>query len=305
LTLDLLLLTLLLAPVREAAPALRRSNAETVLKVGDAALLGRAGPKQRRQLLDVGCGDGLLIDLAERRGFEATGLEPDAQIVHLAGRRGLDATFVAAGACDDEATSALEAKRYDVVVFNHLIEHIDALAEVIERCRSWLAPGGVTSRPPCATGSPATACPTCSPPTAESGPEHPTRAIALRGLSDRLAADRSLEGRSTGPCRRPDRGLGRGSIISPKASQRSLGLPVFTRKRAGLADRFVIPSVSFVRTETDRFWIAGSCFVWHPAKRPATGGAQASGVPPDYTKRQTSPLTTGLTNDDRTPNQNW
>ncbi|HTY96798.1 MAG TPA: class I SAM-dependent methyltransferase [Solirubrobacteraceae bacterium] len=89
-------------------------------------------------VLDVGCGDGALLDELSRRGFGGTlsGLELSSAAVAIArGRPGLerveqfDGTHVPSG--DDE---------YDLGVLSHVLEHVpdppSLLAEVARACRA-------------------------------------------------------------------------------------------------------------------------------------------------------------------------
>jgi SAM-dependent methyltransferase len=107
----------------------RRSAGRLLDKVGRYADRGR--------LLDVGCGHGMLLDEASRRGYEAVGLELSRRTAAYArevlGQRVLE--------------EPLEEHRsedgYDAIVMADVLEHLDDPVEGIRRCRELLRPGGV------------------------------------------------------------------------------------------------------------------------------------------------------------------
>jgi SAM-dependent methyltransferase len=108
----------------------RRATARRLL-----GLIGRHVPAGR--LLDVGCGHGLLLDEARRRGYEVTGLELSASSATY-GREvlGLDVREVALDDFSDD-------EGFAVVVLADVLEHLDDPVSAVEHCQSLLAPGGV------------------------------------------------------------------------------------------------------------------------------------------------------------------
>jgi 2-polyprenyl-3-methyl-5-hydroxy-6-metoxy-1,4-benzoquinol methylase len=101
-------------------------------------LIGRFVPAGR--LLDVGCGPGLLLDEARRRGYDPLGLElSHASAVHARDALGLDVRELA---LEDFADDAGEPG-FDVVVLADVIEHLDDPVGGIARCAALLRPGGV------------------------------------------------------------------------------------------------------------------------------------------------------------------
>ena len=87
-------------------------------------------------LLDVGCGDGSYLEFATSLGWRAEGVDPDAAAVEAARRRGMQAT-----------TGAVESLGYpsgqfDVIVLNHVIEHVHEPVRLLCECRRLLAEGG-------------------------------------------------------------------------------------------------------------------------------------------------------------------
>jgi SAM-dependent methyltransferase len=91
------------------------------------------------QLLDVGCGHGLLVDEARRRGWDARGLEVSSSAAgHARDVLGLDVR--------EEPVEALDPARdgpFDAIVLADVIEHLDDPVAVVHSCAALLAVGGV------------------------------------------------------------------------------------------------------------------------------------------------------------------
>lgn len=88
-------------------------------------------------LLDIGCGPGLLLDEAQHAGWVTRGVEPSAWGAAKARERGLD---VAEGRIED---LALSEATFDAIVAADVVEHVaDPVAFAI-RVHDLLAPGGV------------------------------------------------------------------------------------------------------------------------------------------------------------------
>jgi SAM-dependent methyltransferase len=88
-----------------------------------------------RSALDVGCGDGLLLDALEAYASSVEGLEPDRNLVSEARAkrihvRSFDATF-------------RPGRTYDLVLFLDVLEHIERVEPAIFHARTLLDPGGV------------------------------------------------------------------------------------------------------------------------------------------------------------------
>ena len=118
---------------REAALArLRRRNFEHILD----RLESMAKPAGRA-LLDVGCAHGWFLDAAARRGYEVLGLEPDRQIGTPAAKRGHD---IAIGFFPADLPPG---RRYDVISFNDVFEHLPQPRAAMAECRRRLEPEGL------------------------------------------------------------------------------------------------------------------------------------------------------------------
>ncbi|WP_296943319.1 class I SAM-dependent methyltransferase [uncultured Massilia sp.] len=117
---------------REAGlKALRQDNFRDIV-----ALARRHARPGARRLLDVGCAHGWFLETA-RDHFEVLGVEPDAVVGGRTLARGLP---VRRGFFPD----ALEAEeRFDVIVFNDVIEHIPDIGAALDACHARLADGGL------------------------------------------------------------------------------------------------------------------------------------------------------------------
>lgn len=94
----------------------------------------RAGGRPR--LLDVGCAHGWFLQATEGH-FDVMGIEPDARVADSAVARGLP---VRRGFFPDVLRAD---ERFDVVVFNDVMEHIPDIVSAMQACATVLHPGGV------------------------------------------------------------------------------------------------------------------------------------------------------------------
>jgi len=91
----------------------------------------------RGTLLDVGCGVGLLLDVARRRGYRVSGVEISPYAADIARRRyRLD---VNTGALQE---AKYEDGAFDVVIMNHVLEHLADPPAVLSEIRRTMKPGG-------------------------------------------------------------------------------------------------------------------------------------------------------------------
>ncbi len=95
----------------------------------------------RGRLLQVGCGYGLLLDEARRRGYEVQGVELSAAAVRHARER-LDLP-VRELALEEAALEAARAQeRYDAILAVDVLEHLEDPVLALDRLCALLAPGG-------------------------------------------------------------------------------------------------------------------------------------------------------------------
>lgn len=86
-------------------------------------------------LLEVGCGHGLLLDEARRRGWTVLGLEPSAAARAHARRLGLEVL--------DSTLGAFAGGPFAAIVLADVLEHLDDPVGAVRACAALLEPGGV------------------------------------------------------------------------------------------------------------------------------------------------------------------
>jgi SAM-dependent methyltransferase len=112
----------------------RRRHARRLLDV-----LARYVPRGR--LLDVGCGYGLMLDEARRRGYDVEGVELSLDAGRHA-RETLNLPVRELALEDDALGDALGSDRYDAVLAIDVLEHFDDPVAALDRLCTLLAPGG-------------------------------------------------------------------------------------------------------------------------------------------------------------------
>jgi len=108
-----------------------------------AALLSLIGPVERRRVLDLACGHGVVARELARRGADVIGLDLSAELVERA-RRAVgngphEITYVIG---DASAPDMLLNEQFDLVSCNFGLSDIDDLAGVCANVSRLLAPGG-------------------------------------------------------------------------------------------------------------------------------------------------------------------
>lgn len=97
--------------------------------------LPKAAPQSR--LLDIGCGDGSFLKIAESAGYESLGIDPDSEAVARANRLGL--TVLVSSAYE----IPLVDNYFDRVTLNHVIEHVHFPLKALKSAYRLLKPGGI------------------------------------------------------------------------------------------------------------------------------------------------------------------
>lgn len=94
-------------------------------------------------ILDVGCSDGLFLDVvSEYEIFRATGIEPEKDKYDVAIKKGREVFNCLFSA--DSVTKIVEEKgKFDVVIFNDSFEHIPDVAKTIEAASDTLNNNGI------------------------------------------------------------------------------------------------------------------------------------------------------------------
>jgi 2-polyprenyl-3-methyl-5-hydroxy-6-metoxy-1,4-benzoquinol methylase len=95
------------------------------------------GYTRGRRLLDVGCGDGQLLQTAKDEGWDAAGIDLSESAIVLCHRRGLAASKT------DFFDRSLDEKRFDVIIMSELIEHVPSPQRFLKRAEELLEANGV------------------------------------------------------------------------------------------------------------------------------------------------------------------
>lgn len=97
-------------------------------------------------ILDIGCGGGLICEPLYRMGAKVTGLDAGAANIEAAkihaAQMGLDITYHAMPA-EDLATQKGAQGGYDVVLALELLEHVNEPSEFVKIVQSFVKPGGL------------------------------------------------------------------------------------------------------------------------------------------------------------------
>jgi SAM-dependent methyltransferase len=111
---------------------LRRESASKIIDTIGSLRGGRGG-----RLLDVGCSYGWFLEAAERRGWDARGIEPDQVTARRATQAGRK---VELGRFPDDLE---DAAPFDVITFNDVFEHLRCPQAILRECGVRLTSGGL------------------------------------------------------------------------------------------------------------------------------------------------------------------
>jgi 2-polyprenyl-6-hydroxyphenyl methylase/3-demethylubiquinone-9 3-methyltransferase len=131
-----------LRPLHRQGPARLGFIRDTLARHFNLAM-PRLKPLAGLEVLDVGCGGGLISEPLARLGAKVTGIDPTADAIAVARRhaeaQGLDIDYRTATAEDLQAENAL----FDAVVCMEVIEHIPDQAAFVRSLGQLVRPGGM------------------------------------------------------------------------------------------------------------------------------------------------------------------
>jgi SAM-dependent methyltransferase len=96
----------------------------------------RAPSNSAERLLDVGCGGGDFLAVAQALGYEAVGIDLDPKVVEAGQRAGLDVREAALDDCD------VESSQFNHITMSHVLEHLHWPLAALRRCFHLLNRGG-------------------------------------------------------------------------------------------------------------------------------------------------------------------
>ena len=101
-------------------------------------------PLQGLQVLDVGCGGGILSDAMARRGAAVTGIDLSTKALKVAQLHALEAQTpnVNYREISAEALADSQPGTFDVVTCMEMLEHVPDPASVVRACATLVKPGG-------------------------------------------------------------------------------------------------------------------------------------------------------------------
>lgn len=106
--------------------------------------INRLCPLGGQQVLDVGCGGGILSDAMARSGANVTGIDLAAKALRVAQLHALEVQTprVAYQEVSVEALAQQQPQSFDVVTCMEMLEHVPDPASVVRACSALVKPGG-------------------------------------------------------------------------------------------------------------------------------------------------------------------
>jgi 2-polyprenyl-6-hydroxyphenyl methylase/3-demethylubiquinone-9 3-methyltransferase len=102
------------------------------------------GGLEGKQVLDVGCGGGILADAMARKGAQVLGVDLSTKALKVAQLHALEAQTpnINYREVSAEALAAEQPATYDVVTCMEMLEHVPDPASVVRACSELVKPGG-------------------------------------------------------------------------------------------------------------------------------------------------------------------
>jgi 2-polyprenyl-3-methyl-5-hydroxy-6-metoxy-1,4-benzoquinol methylase len=88
------------------------------------------------KVLEIGCGNGNLLNHLAILGWQVQGVEPDSKAAEIAICRNLPVM------CGELSEQSFAPQSFDAIIMSHVIEHIDDPIRLLQTCRQILKPGG-------------------------------------------------------------------------------------------------------------------------------------------------------------------
>lgn len=92
--------------------------------------------KKTGKVLEIGSSTGVMLELFQKKGWEVMGIEPSKKACEIANKRGIKTL-------NTNFESAALNNIYDVVILNHVLEHLDNPKLILKKCFQVLSKGGL------------------------------------------------------------------------------------------------------------------------------------------------------------------
>lgn len=93
---------------------------------------------KKGKLLEIGSGEGFILELFEKNGFEVLGIEPSEKNVELINEK-LSKGKCKHGFVEDKF---IDDKKFDVIIMSHVLEHVIDSREILEKLKNVLSDQG-------------------------------------------------------------------------------------------------------------------------------------------------------------------
>lgn len=95
-----------------------------------------------KRILDVGCGNGDLLDFLDKKGFKTVGIEPSGEAVRKAQSKGL--SVYGTDLCSfTESRKSGKKEKYDAVLLMNVLEHVPEPLKAIKIAKKLLVKNGI------------------------------------------------------------------------------------------------------------------------------------------------------------------
>ncbi len=105
--------------------------------------INAAIPLAGKNVLDIGCGGGILTESMAKKGANVTGIDLSEKALKVADLHSLESGIqVRYEKISAEEFAAREARQFDVVTCMEMLEHVPDPASIVRACASLVKPGG-------------------------------------------------------------------------------------------------------------------------------------------------------------------
>lgn len=87
------------------------------------------------KVLEIGCSTGLMLSLLQKKGFNVKGVEISKKAAEAAAKRGIEVTVA-------PFEKMKFNEKFDVIILNHTLEHLEDPVKTLEKAKSILTPKG-------------------------------------------------------------------------------------------------------------------------------------------------------------------